>query len=337
MSQLKESNMNSEVVHHVDRYINPLEGPGHIGKDLRKISKNILEMFPHLLPMSKICGACRKKCSGNSSLNRTLSINSEEENSEVNSFESPNKKSRSSRQEELEEMLVGLKEKFSSLTNNDPLRVSILTIALDCWSLRQVATEFDTSVRMAKAARNLKKSEGILAIPLPKKGKTLPEETVNQVIDFYNNDLNSRIMPHKNEAVSVIIEGKKQKMQKRLLLCDVVDLHKQFKEKNPTFRISLSKFAQLRPKWCVFAGSSGTHSVCVCTIHQNFKTMLDAARLAEFCKDTKNPIKDHNDCIKFVLCRNPQPNCYLNVFLVLKLRNFLITLYKFWRVEILKK
>lgn len=87
------------------------------------------------------------------------------------------------------------------------------------------------------------------------------------------------------------------------------------------FAVSLSKFAQLRPKWCVFAGSSGTHSVCVCTIHQNFKTMLDAARLAEFCKDTKNPIKDHNDCIKFVLeylliveylCRNSQPNCYLN-------------------------
>ena len=39
-------------------------------------------------------------------------------------------------------------------------------------------------------------------------------------------------------------------------------------------KIGFSKFAELRPKECVIAGSSGTHSVCVCTTHQNVKLMM---------------------------------------------------------------
>lgn len=49
--------------------------------------------------------------------------------------------------------------------------------------------------------------------------------------------------------------------------------------KSPQHTIGSSKFAELCPKWCVIAGSSGTHSVCVCTIHQNVKTMIDAVNL----------------------------------------------------------
>ena len=30
----------------------------------------------------------------------------------------------------------------------------------------------------------------------------------------------------------------------------------------------------MAPKWCVLAGSSSTHSVCVCTYHQNMKLLL---------------------------------------------------------------
>ena len=51
-----------------------------------------------------------------------------------------------------------------------------------------------------------------------------------------------------------------------------------FKEKHPLVKIGFSKFCSLRPKWCVIAGSSGTHSVCVCTIHQNTILLVDALR-----------------------------------------------------------
>ena len=43
-----------------------------------------------------------------------------------------------------------------------------------------------------------------------------------------------------------------------------------FKERNQGgVKIGFSKFCTLLPKWCVIAGSSGTHSVCVCTTHQD--------------------------------------------------------------------
>ena len=37
----------------------------------------------------------------------------------------------------------------------------------------------------------------------------------------------------------------------------------------PQQKIGFSKFCTLRPKWFVLAGSSGTHSVCICSTHQN--------------------------------------------------------------------
>ena len=33
---------------------------------------------------------------------------------------------------------------------------------------------------------------------------------------------------------------------------------------HPDVKVGFSKFAELRPKECVLAGATGTHSVCVC-------------------------------------------------------------------------
>ena len=41
----------------------------------------------------------------------------------------------------------------------------------------------------------------------------------------------------------------------------------------------------LRSKSCILAGSSGTHSVCVCTIHQNVILLLHAAQTEETYED----------------------------------------------------
>jgi len=66
------------------------------------------------------------------------------------------------------------------------------------------------------------------------------------------------------------------------MLCDVKNLHAQFKEVYPQFSIGKSKFAELRPKWCILAGANGIYSVCICTQHQNFKTMFDAVNLIKY-------------------------------------------------------
>ena len=64
--------------------------------------------------------------------------------------------------------------------------------------------------------------------------------------------------------------------QKCLVLCNLRDMYADFKEKYPHVKLGFSKFCTFWPKWCVLAGSSGTHSVCVCSIHQNAILLVDA-------------------------------------------------------------
>ena len=59
-------------------------------------------------------------------------------------------------------------------------------------------------------------------------------------------------------------------------LCDLQELYTAFKEKHPNVNIGFSKFCALRPKWCVLDGSKITHSVCVCSGHQNILLLVDA-------------------------------------------------------------
>ena len=77
--------------------------------------------------------------------------------------------------------------------------------------------------------------------------------------------------PGKKEFVSVKIDGVTQHKQKRLLLCNLKELHIEFL-KSTHLQIGFSKFCQLRPKWCITVNSeSGIHSVC--EIHQNVKRL----------------------------------------------------------------
>ena len=52
-------------------------------------------------------------------------------------------------------------------------------------------------------------------------------------------------------------------------------MYTDFKENLPNVNIRLSKFCALKPKWCVLAGSKMTHSVCVCSVHQNVVLLVD--------------------------------------------------------------
>ena len=83
-------------------------------------------------------------------------------------------------------------------------------------------------------------------------------------------------MPKSKDYVSVT---KKQHMQKLLLLVNLKKLYRIFLEEHADIIIGFSKFCQLRPKWCVLLGASGTHCACVCTYHQNMKLMLDSLNL----------------------------------------------------------
>ena len=64
--------------------------------------------------------------------------------------------------------------------------------------------------------------------------------------------------------------------QKRLVLCNLREMYVAFKGKYRNVKLGFSKFCTFRPKWCVLAGFSGTHSVCVCSIHQNAILLVNA-------------------------------------------------------------
>jgi len=209
-----------------NRCANPLEKNSHVGKSLRNISQSISEMFPHLPENAKICHNCRKLCNEIKRQDTSISNVTEDlEHPNENDDVSPSKKLCLSREQQLEDLLNGLKQKFRNLPENDPLRLSILTIAPECWSIRQLVEEFQISFRIAKKAKDLRKSGRVLAIPPFKKGKNLAKDTVSKVIEFYESDINSRIMPHKKETVTVQIDGYKEKKQKRLLLSDIKVSH----------------------------------------------------------------------------------------------------------------
>ena len=85
-------------------------------------------------------------------------------------------------------------------------------------------------------------------------------------------------------------------MSIRLILCNLKVLYAAYK-----FKYFL-KFCSLQPKWCVPAGPKGTHSVCVCTIHQNVKLILGAIGLEKL----------YYEIIEIIVCSRESKICVIH-------------------------
>ena len=91
--------------------------------------------------------------------------------------------------------------------------------------------------------------------------KTISDELKQAAEHCYESDQYSRMCPGKKDFVFVKNDGVKQHKQKRLLLCNLKELHIEFL-KSILLQIGFSKFFQLRPKWCITVNSgNGIHSV----------------------------------------------------------------------------
>ena len=84
-------------------------------------------------------------------------------------------------------------------------------------------------------------------------------------------------------------------------LCNLQELYTSFKEKHQNVNIGFSKFCALRPKWCVLAGSKMTHSVCVCSTHQNVVLLVDAMDWD----------LTYKDLIKKIVCNTESNKCIM--------------------------
>lgn len=113
-------------------------------------------------------------------------------------------------------------------------------------------------------------------------GKVLSKDVEEMVVAFYLSYNVSRLLPGKKDYVSVLVQGSRERILKRLLLFSLKDAHRQFLDDNVGLKIGLTKFKELRPKNVILAGASGSHKVCVCTIHQNLKLMIEGSKLITF-------------------------------------------------------
>ena len=193
------------------------------------------------------------------------------------------------------EMVKQLKEKFHGTTERSE-KVQVLTVLPKSWSIRKVQDEFRASNYMVRTAKQLVKQKGILSSPNLKQGHSLTTEVVTLIQEFYESDEVSCTMPGKKDYVSVKQGETRIHIQKRLVLSNLKEVYHLFKEKYPTTTVGFSKFAELHPKQCVLAGASGTHSVCVCTIHQNVKLMMNGGKIPGITANDNNPLKTYDHC-----------------------------------------
>ena len=90
------------------------------------------------------------------------------------------------------------------------------------------------------------------------------------------------------------------------MLCNLKELYEQFKTLRPETKVGFSKFCELRPRECVLAGASGTHSVCVCTIHQKVKLMFVGCNLDLL---SSGEFTHYRHCLAAMQCNPPTVDC----------------------------
>lgn len=130
-------------------------------------------------------------------------------------------------------------------------KMQILTTLPKNWTIQKIEDEFGVSNFTAHKAKRRLKEKGIMAFPDPKPGKTLNENTANKIKNFYESEEISRHMPGKKYFISVKINGKREHVQKKLILGNLRELFTLFKDKFPQIKVGFSKFCELRTKHCL--------------------------------------------------------------------------------------
>ena len=104
--------------------------------------------------------------------------------------------------------------------------------------MKKVQQKFGVSEYLVRQSKKQVEERGILSLPGPSRGPSLPPETVIIVSSFYESDDISRVMPGKKDFVSVKKEGKREHIQKRLVLSDLKGVYREFKERFPDTKLA---------------------------------------------------------------------------------------------------
>lgn len=322
--------------------VNPLGKEKHKSNDLRRVSNYLREKFSTLPEDSKICSKCRKEIYKLKTTQDDLNskLNSSVSNIDFSDLIASNIESSDAEIDELDddkdvdfvsvmpqnsslpqcddlnhkaavEVLEAIIEKFK-ISPNRSERIQLLTLAPKSLGRKKIMSMFGASERSVRIAKKLVSEQGILALPAPRKGKPLDSDVEKLVKQFYQQDDNSRLLAGMKDFVSIRkSDGSREHVQKRLVLCNLKELYSLFKSEHKEVEICFSKFAQLRPANCVLAGSSGTHTVCVCVYHENVRLMIESIGIQALINDSQVNVENYSDCINLLICSHPTSSCYL--------------------------
>ncbi|XP_062705603.1 uncharacterized protein LOC134287568 [Aedes albopictus] len=181
--------------------------------------------------------------------------------------------------EAYDEIIMQLKDKFNHPTTDRSEQIKILSVLPKSWSVNKITREFNAPMYMARQVKDLVDEQGILCTTEKRRGHGIDDDTKQIVREFFDDNDISRPMPGTNDFVSEVRNGKKQQVQKRLLMMSLKEAYMIFVDMYKTVNIGFTVFTQLRPKHCILLDSTGIHNVCICTIHENVNLMFNSIRI----------------------------------------------------------
>lgn len=123
-----------------------------------------------------------------------------------------------------------------------------------------------------------------------KKKKNYFTEAEDLIRSFYLSDIPSRQCPGiKDFMVIRDSEGKRQKVQKRVMTMSLNEAHLEFNNQFPDFKVSRSKFSSLRPKYVDLFSNASIYS-CLCKCCSNMNLLMQS--LFPFLNDSELNLKD---------------------------------------------
>ena len=160
-----------------------------------------------------------------------------------------------------------LKQKFHNEINISQ-KIKLLTLVPVTWTIQETINEFKTTQYMVKQARALRDVKGVLGERSTdiKNLKKLTTEVVNQIVNFYEDDSNSRLLPGAKDYISIKTIDGRQHIQKRLILCNLSEHYQKWLGKsksNGKVKVGLTSFALLRPTLYCCRKIWHAHSLCL--------------------------------------------------------------------------
>ncbi|CAF4040399.1 unnamed protein product [Rotaria sp. Silwood1] len=193
-------------------------------------------------------------------------------------------------------LLNGIKQFF--FLSKKEQQIQLLTIAPPDWGRKKIEFYFGCTEHQSKQALILRKSYGVLARPVFFSGNSpIQKATIDQVVQFYEDDKITRQSSNKKDRIKVNGEEKIF----RFMEMTIKEAYLLFKDENPTIRIGHSKFYALKPKWIKI---KSPYLNCLCTYHENFYLLLESWNKQS---DTKWNIEQ---LIKSLLCTSSTEQCY---------------------------